>query len=170
MAIAFYSSGPVLVNYDSVDLGYTEDRVEITIQPFFEDLHTDSCGGLAGPFADRQLLGAVAAINCMLVKFDNAAVQKLSSFVDQTGTAGVVGSAKLGEFIYQDGMYAPLDLQSTYASSPLKFEYAHLSGAFSFNSSTRHRRYQLQFLTRMDDPCTRQLYTAGTQDSSCLDE
>ena len=169
MAIAFYSSGPVLVNYDSVDLGYTEDRVEITVQPFFDDIHTDSWGGLAGPFADRQLLGAVAAINCMLTKFDDAAVQKLSSFIDQAGTAGVVGSAKLGEFIYQDSMYAPLDLKSTLTGSSLKFEFAHLSGAFSFNSSTRHRRYQLQFLTRMDDPCSRILYAAGTQ-GSCFDD
>jgi hypothetical protein len=169
MAIAFYSSGPVLVNYDSVDLGYTEDRVEITVQPFFDDIHTDSWGGLAGPFADRQLLGAVAAINCMLTKFDDAAVQKLSSFIDQAGTAGVVGSAKLGEFIYQDSMYAALDLKSTLTGSSLKFEFAHLSGAFSFNSSTRHRRYQLQFLTRMDDPCSRILYAAGTQ-GSCFDD
>lgn len=178
MAIAFFSSGPVLVNYDSVDLGYTEDRVDITIQPFFEDLHTDSWGGLAGPFADRQLLGAVAAINCMLTKFDDAAVQKLSSFVEQgSGVAGTIGPSfgggnaldKLGTFVYQDSMYATLDLKSTLTGSSLKFEYAHLSGAFSFNSSMRHRRYQLQFLTRMDDPCTRILYAAGTQ-GSCFDD
>lgn len=170
MAIAFYSTGPVLVNYDSVDLGYTEDRVEITIQPFFDDLHTDSWGGLAGPFADRQLLGAVASINCMLTKFDDAAVQKLSSFVEQgAGVAGKIGAAKLGEFIYQDTMYATLDLKSTLTGSSLKFEFAHLSGSFAFNSSMRHRRYQLQFLTRMNDPCARVLYAAGTQ-GSCFDD
>lgn len=170
MAINFYSSGPALVVFDSVELGFTEDRVQVVVQPFFDDIHVDSWGGLAGPFADRQLLGAIAQINCMLVKFDDAAVQKLSAFIEQgVAVAGEIGDAKLGEFIYQDSKYATLELKTTLTSSSLKFEYAHVANAFEFNSSMRHRRYQVQFLARMDSPCTRVLYEAGT-DTSCYDD
>ena len=56
MAIAFYSSGPVLVNYDGVDLGYTEDRVEITIQPFFDDI------AISRRIAGIAALGGAAAL------------------------------------------------------------------------------------------------------------
>src|SRR5574343_1801081 len=140
MAIGFFTTGPCSVFYDAVELGFCENGAEITVQPFFEDLHADSWGGLAGPFADRQLLGAIAQINCLLVNFDDSAVQKLSAFIEQgAAAAGEIGDTKLGEFIYQDAKYATLELKTPLASSSLKFEYAHVANAFEFNSSTRHR-------------------------------
>lgn len=172
MALQFFSFGPCLVNFDGEDLGFAEDRVDIQVQPFYDEIHTDSWGGLAGPFADKQLLGGLAQISCLLTKFDDAACQRLTAFCAGAGTpdAGVIASANLGEFVYQDGMYAALLLKGTAAgSSSLQFSYAHVTGAVGFNASMRHRRYQLTFQARMSTSCARQLYTeiAGT---SCFDD
>lgn len=170
MAIGFFTTGPCSVFYDAVELGFCENGAEITVQPFFEDLHADSWGGLAGPFADRQLLGAIAQVNCLLTKFDNAACEKLTSFVEQgAGVAGTIGATKLGEFVYQDSQFAVLDLRTTVASAAKKFDYAHVAGSIGFNMGMRHRRWQVQFLCRMDSPCTRVLYETGT-DTSCFDD
>jgi len=176
MAINFYTSGPALVVWDGTDLGYTEDRVQIVIQPFYDDIHSDSWGGLAGPFADRQLLGAIAQVSCLLVKYDLDAVNKLSSFVDNTtgvATAGEIGATKLGEFMYQDLMYAQLDIKgtdtTTNSTPTVTFTHAHVSGAFEFNASMRHRRYQVNFMARMDSPCSSKLFTL-TSNNSCFDD
>jgi hypothetical protein len=177
MAIGFFSTGPCSVFYDAVELGFCENGAEITVQPFFEDLHADSWGGLAGPFADRQLLGAIAQVNCLLTKFDNAACEKLTSFTEQgDGDAGIIGPSygsgvldKLGTFVYQDAQFGILELKTTLASSSKKFDYAHVAGSIGFNMGMRHRRWQVQFLCRMDSPCTRVLYETGT-DTSCFDD
>jgi hypothetical protein len=168
MAIQFFSTGPALVKYDDQELGFCENGVDINIQPFFEDLHTDSWGGLAGPFADRQLLGAIAQVNCLLTKFDDAAVAALTAFTTNS-TAGVIGDTKLGEFIYQDGLYSTLAINVTATAKSIQFEYAHVAGSVSFNASMRHRRWQLQFLCRMDDPCLRNLYSLESA-ISCFDD
>jgi len=183
MAINFYTFGPCMVNYDGVNLGFCEDRVEVTIQSFFDDIHVDSWGGLAGPFADRQLLGGVAQINCLFTKFDEAEMQKLTSFVEPSeGDAGEIGPTSnpggftsptnhaLGAFIFQDGLYATLILQGTLATNgALQFTHASVANAISFNCSMRHRRWQVQFLCRMADPCDGVIYTqvSGT---SCFDD
>ena len=170
MAIGFFTTGPCSVFYDAVELGFCENGADITIQPFFDDIHVDSWGGLAGPFADRQLLGATAQVNCLLTKFDNEACEKLTSFVGQDqGDKGIIGDAKLGDFMYQDNMFGILELKTTLASSTKKFDYAHVAGSIGFNVGMRHRRWQVQFLCRMDSPCTRILYEAGT-DTSCFDD
>lgn len=165
MAFTFYTSGAAYVSFAGADLGFCEDRVQIVVQPSFDEVHTDSWGGLAGPFADRQLLGAVAQIQCLFTKYDKAELDKLTSFVTG-GTAGVIGSSKLGEFIYQDTLYDTLDINGT--NETLTFDYAHIAAGVEFNSSMRHRRYQATFMARMDDACARNLFTiAGS--ASCVD-
>lgn len=165
MAFTFYTSGPAYVSFGGNDLGFCEDRVQIVIQPSFDDVHTDSWGGLAGPFADRQLLGAVAQISCLFTKYDKAELDKLTSFVSG-GSAGVIGSAKLGEFLYQDTLFDALTVNG--ANETLEFDYAHIAAGVEFNSSMRHRRYQATFMARMDDACTRNLFAIASG-VSCLD-
>jgi len=169
MAIGFFTTGPCSVWFDDIELGFCENGADITVQPFFEDLHADSWGGLAGPFADRQLLGAIAQVNCLLTKFDNVQCEKLASFSDLGATTGEIGATKLGEFVYQDAQFSTLELKTTLASSSKKFEYAHVAGSVGFNMSMRHRRWQVQFLCRMDSPCYRVLFENGTE-TSCFDD
>ena len=157
MAIAFHRTGPVQVYFDDVQLGICEDRVDIVIQPFFDDIHTDHYGGLAGPFAERQFLGGIAQIQCVLTKYDETEVNKLSSF-QQGGTAGTFPA--IGSFIYQDGLYEQLDLKGT--EETISFVYAHVAMAFAFNASSRHKRYQLGFIAKIDDACLRALWTSTT--------
>ena len=157
MAIAFHRTGPVQVYFNSVLLGVCEDRVDIVVQPFFDDIHTDHYGGLAGPFAERQFLGGIAQIQCMLTKYDETEVNKLSSF-QQGGTLGTFPA--IGSFVYQDNLYEQLDLKGT--EETITFAQAHIAMAFSFNASSRHKRYQLGFIAKIDDACIRSLWTSTT--------
>lgn len=160
----FFTSGPSVVTFDSEQLGFCEDRVQVNVQPFFEDLHADSWGGIQGGFADRQLLGAVANISCLITKGDADALNALTSF-DSGGAAGIL--PVLGSFVYQDNLFGILDIEGT--NETLQFDKAHISMAIELNQSMRHRRFQVGFTARLDDECTRVLmqWNSGI---SCLDD
>lgn len=163
MALAFQMAGPVLVQWDNANLGYAEDKVTIQIQPFFDDIHTDAWGGLAGPFAERQLLGAIANIQVVFTKYDDTLVNALSSY-DAAGAVGML--PEIGSFVYQDNLYGPLELNGT--KEQITFAYAHLGHAQEFNSSTRHRKYVAGWIARLNDVCTnRQLFTLVESTISC---
>jgi hypothetical protein len=167
MPFVHYTSGPTYVAFDNLALGFCEDRVQITIQPFYDDIHADSWGGLAGSFADRQLLGAVAQINCLFTKYNKEYLDELTSFTSG-GTAGTIGAGGvLGEFVYQDKLYSNLDLKGT--NETIHFTHAHIAMGIEFNSSMRHRRYQAGFMARMDDACTGILFSLLTG-ISCVDD
>lgn len=164
MAIAFHRVGPVLVYFGAnaeTLIGTCEDRIDIVIQPFFDDIHTDHYGGLAGPFAERQFLGGIAQIQCVLTKYDETEVNKLSSF-KVAGTYGTFPA--IGSFVYQDSLAGQLELKGT--QETIVFDYAHVAMAFSFNASARHKRYQLGFIARVDEACAQQLWTS-TAGVSC---
>lgn len=158
-----YMSGPTVIEFNSVELGYAEDRVQIQVQPYYDDIHTDNMGGLAGPPSDSQLLGAIANITAVLTKYVKAEMDKLTSF-DSGGSAGVLPD--IGSFVKQDALYAALVLTGT--NETITFDYAHLRQAQEFNASVRHKRYAVGWQAWMDDACTRTLMEITAGVSSCV--
>lgn len=148
----FVSPGPCYISYDAEDLGIAEDRVEIQVTPYFEDIHTDAAGGLAGPFHERQFLGAVAQINAVLTKYDDDAMKDLATFNSPTGALwGGGANLPVGTFIYQDNEFGTLIINGV--TDTIQFDYAHLAMAVGFNYSVRHKRWQVGFLARVDQFC-----------------
>jgi len=63
-----YVAGPA--NGTLLDLGYTENGVEVHEQPYFYDVHGDENGGDSGPPIDTQYMGEVHVIRMTLTKFN----------------------------------------------------------------------------------------------------
>lgn len=100
-------AGPVIVTYNTVQLGYSRDGVSIRIEPRYGDIFSDDFGGQGGAPADSQLLGAIAIVTADLVKYDQTEVHKLTAF-EKAGAAGVL--PQLGTLIRQEQEYATLFL------------------------------------------------------------
>jgi|GEM_PF-6080858 len=167
MAIQFHRSGPVHVYFNEQELGVCENGVDISVQPFYEEIHTDSFGGLAGPFAEKSFMGAVASIQCLLTKFDATEAGLLTTFgVDPFKAAGEIKPV-VGAFVFQDSHYGILDLKGT--QETLQFDQAHVASAVGFNMSSRHKRYQVVFVARVNDPCQMVLFDGPSAGVSCED-
>ena len=158
MAVQFNVSGATLVKFGveaaEVDLGYTEDGAQITIQPQYSELFSDDWGGTGGAPADSQLLGARAFIRLRLTKYDIANVQALTSF-DVGGAVGVL--PQFGELVRQDTHYGNLILDG--ANADYTFAEAFVKEAFEINSGTRAQVCQMAFEAWLDDNTARTLFT-----------
>jgi hypothetical protein len=163
----FFHAGPCFVEYDDDELGIAEDRVEIQIQPFFEDIRTDSAGGLAGPFHDRQFLGSTAQITCTLTTFDEESMRQLQTYKIPSNHVGLGFQLDVGEFIYQDGHFGVLIIRGT--EQTLQFEHAHLAMAVASNQSVRHKRWQVGWIARVDQFCPDSKLMEYTGAASCVD-
>ncbi len=135
-----FMTGPVVVTWNALPLGLSEDGVPVVIEPFYDNIPSDDFGGRAGPPSDAQLLGAIARIDVPLSKYDKAEVDKLSAF-KSGGSVGVLPA--IGSFVRQDGLYAALLLNGVYED--LTFATAFLRRAMEFNSGTKWRRYVIGF-------------------------
>ncbi len=133
---AHFMNGPVVVTWNSVQLGFSEDGVQINIQPFFDQIPSDDFGGRAGPPSDSQILAAIATVDVALSKYDKAEVDKLTSY-KAGGAVGVL--PPIGSFIRQDGLSAALLLDGVLED--LTFATAYLRRNQEFNSGTKWRRY-----------------------------
>src|SRR3990167_7413627 len=98
-------AGPVLVTYNTVQLGYSRDGVTIRIEPKYLDIFSDDFGGASGAPADTQLLGAIATVTADFPKYDQTELHRLTAF-EKAGTAGVL--PQLGTLIRQESEYAVL--------------------------------------------------------------
>lgn len=140
-----FASGPCVITWNSIQLGYSEDGVKISIQPFHDAVHSDDFGGRAGTPADEQLLGGIATIDLEATKYVKAEFDKLTSF--QPG--GVAGRfPPVGTFMRQDAKFAPLIL--TGVNDTFTFAIAYLRRAFEANSGTRYRRYMVGWRAAID--------------------
>ena len=133
-----FASGPVVLTWNSVQLGYSEDGVRVNIRPFHDAVHSDDFGGRQGPPADEQMLAGLATIDVEMTKYVKAELDKLSSF-QPGGTAGTF--PPIGTFKRQDSKLASLIVGGI--NDTWTFTRAGLKRAFEVNSGTRYRRYIL---------------------------
>ncbi len=140
MAIQHIVAGPVIVTYNSVQLGYSRDGAQIRIEPRWIDIPSDDYGGASGAPADAQLVGAIATINCDLTKYEASAVRALSAFV-AGGTAGTLPA--FGTLMRQGNQYATLLLDGV--NEDVTFTVAFPRQPQEVNKGTRFSTYMLGF-------------------------
>lgn len=167
MADAFtaFAAGPSLINWDGDDIGYAEDRVMIRVQPFWDLVHADSYGGLAGPPADRQLMGAVVQISALITTGDFSVLDELNSFSANSGAQTVGYLPAVGSFSRIDSLSGELIIQGR--NETRTFSVATLTEAQELNSSARHRRFQVGWTAEVDDACAMQLFAVSTGTDPC---
>lgn len=161
------TTGPTVVNWGGDDLGYAEDRVMMRVQPFWDLVHADSYGGLAGPPADRQFLGAVVQIMLTLTTFnsDSTIIDGLHDFYAGATSTDSIILPDVGSFARQDELANTLVLLGR--NETRTFEPATLTEAQELNSSARHRRFQLGWTAEVDDACTLRLMVIGAGEDRC---
>lgn len=135
-----FASGPVVVTWNAIQLGYSEDGCNVVIQPRWDEVKSDDFGGRAGTAADEQLLAGDATIDIPMTKYVKAELDKLTAF-KKAGTAGVF--PPIGSFSRQDALFATLLLAGV--NDQHQFLTASLYRAQEFNSGTRYRRYMIGF-------------------------
>lgn len=164
-----YATGPTLVSFGASAttdaLGYAEDRVQIDERPVWEDIKNDAFGGGAGVPSDVQYLGSIAYVSCVLNRFVEANIRRLSQ-LEITGGSGTTGNLPpIGRFMRQDIMYESLFLTSN--AYTLTFTRAFLRQGRRYNMGTRHQQIQLMFECHIDDPCDTVLFTSATGTFPC---
>lgn len=140
-----FATGPVVVSWNAVQLGYSEDGFSVNVQPFFDRVSSDDFGGRQGPPADEQLLAGIGTIDGAMTKYVKAELDKLSSF-QKAGTAGIF--PPIGTFIRQDAKFAVLILAGI--NDTWTFNIAKLARNFEINSGTRYRRYNIGWQAWID--------------------
>lgn len=105
MAIQHNYAGEAKITYNSVDLGYTTDGVQLLIEPKYADVYSDRYGGRKGVPSDSQLVGATARIMTNLSLFERSACEVLTSFMPG-GTAGTLPA--IGTLLRQESGTASL--------------------------------------------------------------
>jgi hypothetical protein len=171
------AKGPTLVTWNSLPLGYSDDRIMIEERPFWEDIRSDAFGGAAGAPSDVHYLGSIAIVSCNLNRFIEANILDLASLdSSQNVGGGAIADGEMppaGVFMRQDSMYATLLLTSATpnttftATTTLSYPIAFLRQGRRFNLGTRHQIFSLVFECHIDDPCTRALFTTGTGTGPC---
>ncbi len=95
MPIITNVAGAALIRIDAgaglEDLGYSLNGVEISDEPYYDDVKCDSHGGEAGPSADIQHHGFHSVIRIELSRWDSVVAAKLHAFLPGV-TAGVRGT------------------------------------------------------------------------------
>lgn len=161
-----FTTGPTLVTWQDLILGYSEDRVMLRIQPFWDMVHSDSYGGTAGPPADRQLLGAIVQVMAVLTTYDKESVDYLSTFSSGYALIGMGNLPPVGTFAREtNGLMGVLYLQGR--NEKRTFYNATLTESQELNSSARHRRYQVGWTCEVDDACAMQLMTIDAGQDPC---
>ena len=158
------ATGPTLVTWNSLQLGYADDRIQIEERPFWEDIRNDAFGGAAGMPSDVHYLGSIAIVSCNLNRFVIANIQALADLdAANVNTVGVMPA--IGTFMRSDAMYSSLVLSN--ATETLTYTVAFLRQGRRFNVGTRHQIFSLAFECHVDDPCTMKLFAAGAAVDPC---
>lgn len=149
-------AGPVIVTWNAVQLGYSEDGVRVRFEPKWGDIKSDDYGGSGGAPSDTQFLGGIASVTADLVKFDNAEVLKLTSF-EKAGAAGVF--PQYGTLIRQESEYAVLLLDGK--NQDYTFSQAFLRNAQEMNKGTRYTKYAVGWECWVNSATSRTLFTVA---------
>ena len=160
-AFPHFATGPTLVEFNSLELGYAEDRVQIEEKPFWHEVKADSYGGAEGPPCDVQYLGALVLVRCLLNRFDEAYLRALGSI--DVGAPGEMPPT--GWYMRQDGGMKQLRLiNQTYV---LTYSKAVLRQGRQFNVGTRHQAFALMFECHVNNPCDSVLFDYEDGDDPC---
>ena len=154
MAITHFSTGPVTVTFNSVQLGYSEDGARVRLESKRFDIHSDDWGGQGGAPSDIQLLGATATCQVNLTKYDKTFVEVLTSFT-AGGTKATLPT--FGTFMKQDSKTGILLLDGV--NEERSFPVAFVTGAMEYNAGTRARFYQVSFEMHLNASSTRVMFT-----------
>lgn len=155
-----YATGPTLVDFGANELGFAEDRIQISEQPFWHEVHADSYGGAGGPPCDVQYIGSLVYVTCLLNRFNEPTMRIIGRIASEKVT--VDGTMPpTGWYMRQDGSMKPLSLVN--ASYTLTYEKAILKQGRKFNVGTRHQAFALTFECHINNPCDVALhkYEAG---------
>lgn len=154
MAVLHVVAGPVTVSFNSAELGFTRDGVEILYDPRFGDIFSDDFGGAGGAPADTQILGLIGSVTCELTKYDTGNVEALTSFV-AGGTTGVL--PPLGTLIRQEEKFGSLSLAGTIKT--YTYDISFPRAPQSVNAGTRFSTYTVGFEFWINNPTNRQFAT-----------
>ena len=161
-----FATGPTLVRFGTYyDLGYSEDRIQISEKPFWHDVKSDGYGGSEGPPCDVQYLGAVAFVTCLLNRFNEEYIRKLAKIqIDGVQLANGI-MLPTGQYMRQDAGMDKLELvNKTYT---LTYEKAFLRQGRQFSVGTRHQAVALMFECHVDNPCDANLFAYDDDDDPC---
>lgn len=148
-----FATGATLVQFHSLRLGYSEDRIQIDETPFFHEVKSDGYGGSEGPPCDVQYLGSVVYVRCALNRFNRTNIKTISSIGDgdseHFSAPGIMPRA--GWYMRQDGGMEELVLSSK--EYLVTFSKAVLRQGRKWTMGTRHQAFILMFECHIDNPC-----------------
>lgn len=159
-----FATGATLVKFKNLELGYSEDRVQIDETPFFHEVKSDGFGGAEGPPCDVQYLGSIVYVRCMLNRFNETNLRSISSIAIEDyahiSAPGIMPRA--GWYMRQDDGMEELVLSS--GEYTVTFTKAVLRQGRKWSMGTRHQAFILMFECHIDNPCNCKsfAYTAGS--------
>jgi hypothetical protein len=155
MAIEHIVAGPVIVTFQSQQLGYTRDGAKIRVEPKYGDVKSDDYGGEGGAPSDSQMLGAEAFVTCELTKYEAAQCNKLTAF-GQTLAAATAGAlAAFGTLMRQGSKTGTLLLDGV--NEDWTFSVAFCHEAIEVNKGTKFTTFMCGFRCWVNAASTRVL-------------
>lgn len=154
MAIQHEVAGPVIVTWNTIQLGYSRDGVPIRIEPKWIDIQSDDYGGAAGAPSDIQLAGALCIVTAELTKYSKADCHALTSFY-KGGSAGVL--PVIGSLIRQNSYHAALLLDGV--NEDWTFSTAVIRQAIEVNKGTRYSTLVCGWECWINNTTARTLFT-----------
>lgn len=145
-------NGPakVQVNFGSswVDLGYTENGVDVRLEELNEDVFSDEFGPSVP--ADVAYLGETAELVCSFISWDITNMENVEARFRSAKTLGAVPTNCIGTLYFAGTKYFGVRyLASTRcgltAERYRQFDYAMAPGSISFTVGTRVTRRQITF-------------------------
>jgi len=162
-----FAVGPVVVSWNSQQIGYSEDGVQGIIQPRYDEIFSDDMGGRAGVPTDAQLLAGICSMDIVFTKYMKSICDGLSNFNANTVASQNGLFPAIGSFVRQDSLGASLVL--TGVNETKTFALAFLRRNYEVNSGSRYRRYVCGFecwvnqtdFTALTSAQTRRMHTVS---------
>jgi len=163
-----FATGATLVKFHSLELGYSEDRIQIDETPFFHEVKSDGFGGSEGPPCDVQYLGSLVYVRCALNRFNEVRIRTIAPLDRYGGPTGYLAPGTMpppGWYMRQDGGMEELVLSSK--EYIVTFTKAVLRQGRKWSMGTRHQAFILLFECHIDNPCDCKLFEYGTGEDPC---
>lgn len=166
-----FATGATLVQFHSLRLGYSEDRIQIDETPFFHEVKSDGYGGSEGPPCDVQYLGSIVYVRCALNRFNEARIRTIAPLDRYGGKTGSLTAGTMppsGWYMRQDGGMEELILSSK--EYLVTFSKSVLRQGRKWTMGTRHQAFILMFECHIDNPCDCKIFEYGTGEDPCVSD